>query len=303
MARYLGVDGGGTKTAFVLIDEAGRTLADAVGPSCDYFGVGTDLVRQVLDAGVAAIERRGGIRRTEIDRAFFALPTYGELSADLPELDAIPGRVLGHHRYSCGNDLVAGWAGSLGGEDGVHVVAGTGSIAYGEWAGVGRRVGGWGEVFGDEGSAHWTAVQGLHAFSRMADGRLPPGPLHDAMRFAVGAASDLDVVGIVADGGGRGDRVAALCRVVIAAAEEGDEAARTILERAGVELAGLAFAVRDAVAVPVAVPVPVSFSGGMFWVPRVLGAFRRALGPGWELRPPAHGPAVGAALYARKQAR
>jgi N-acetylglucosamine kinase-like BadF-type ATPase len=287
VAHYLGVDGGGTKTAFVVIDEEGTTVAETTGPSCYYFAVGIDLVGRVLEDGVAAVLQQAGLERADVDRAFFALPAYGEASADVPELDAIPGRVLGHDRYSCGNDMIAGWAGSLGGEDGVNVVAGTGSIGYGEWAGAGRRAGGWGEVFGDEGSGYWTAIQGLNAFSRMVDGRLPA-----------------DVIGVVIDGwAGKRDRVAALSRVVAAAAHDGDPVARAVLERAGTELAGLADAVRSGIAVPDGVAVPLSYSGGMFAEPLVLDAFTRAVGDGWSMREPLHGPAVGAALYARKQAR
>ncbi|MFD1723051.1 N-acetylglucosamine kinase [Amnibacterium endophyticum] len=302
MARYLGVDGGGTKTAFVLLDEHGTVVAETVGPSCYYFTTGIDLVERVLRDGVERITGDGGIDTAAIDRAFFALPAYGEASADVPELDAIPARVLGHDRYSCGNDMIAGWAGSLGGEDGVNVVAGTGSIAYGEWRGDGARAGGWGEVFGDEGSGYWTAIRGLNVFSRMADGRLPAGPLHDAMRAAVGVDSDLDVVGVVIDGwaGDRG-RVAALSRVVTAAAADGDAAARDVVTEAGQELAALAVAVRDRIGAA-GDRVPLSYSGGMFSDPGVLAAFRGALGEGWDLREPVAGPGVGAALYAMKQA-
>jgi N-acetylglucosamine kinase-like BadF-type ATPase len=301
--RYLGVDGGGTKTAYVLIDEDGTTLAETTGPSCYYFTAGIDLVGRVLEEGVAAVTAQAGIGREAIDRAFFALPAYGEASADVAELDAIPGRILGHDRYACGNDMIAGWAGSLAGEDGVNVVAGTGSIAYGEWAGTGRRAGGWGEVFGDEGSGYWTAIQGLGAFSRMADGRLPDGPLRGLMREAVGVEAELDVIGVVIAGwAGQRERIAALSRVVTAAADEGDAAATAILERAGAELAALAAAVRGGIGAPEGLPVPVSYSGGMFTAPRVLDAFTRSLGDGWDLRRPVLGPAVGAALYARKQA-
>ncbi len=38
-------------------------------------------------------------------------------------------------------------------EDGINLVAGTGSIAYGEFAGRAARAGGWGELFSDEASA------------------------------------------------------------------------------------------------------------------------------------------------------
>ncbi len=52
--------------------------------------------------------------------------------------------------YTCNNDMVCGWAGSLAGSDGINVISGTGSMTHGERLGVGRRVGGWGELFGDE---------------------------------------------------------------------------------------------------------------------------------------------------------
>jgi N-acetylglucosamine kinase-like BadF-type ATPase len=87
--------------------------------------------------------------------------------------------LLGNGRFACGNDMICGWAGSLGCEDGINIVAGTGSIGYGERQGESARVGGWGEAFGDEGSAHWIAIQGLALFSRMSDGRMARGPLYD----------------------------------------------------------------------------------------------------------------------------
>ncbi len=115
--------------------------------------------------------------------------------------------------------MVGGWAGALGGGDGINVVAGTGSIAYGERRGLAHRAGGWSELFGDEGSAYWVAVQGLNAFSRMSDGRLPRGPLHALLAERVGITSDLDLVGVVVDHwGGRRAEIAALSKVVTEAA-------------------------------------------------------------------------------------
>jgi N-acetylglucosamine kinase-like BadF-type ATPase len=144
-------------------------------------------------------------------------------------------------------------------------------------------------------------VQGLNAFSRMIDGRLPRGPLADAVLEAVGVPAPLDVIGVVTDGWDRG-RIAALSRVVAAAADAGDAAAQDVLDRAGAELAGLARAVRTGIGAPEDAAVPLSWSGGMFAAPRVLAAFRRAVGDGWSLRTPLHGPAIGAALHARRLA-
>ena len=170
---FLGVDGGGTKTRFVLVDRDGNLIASCEGPSSYHLEIGIDGLHNVLADGLAALFRQAGIDGSAIAHAFFGIPAHGEDSAAQVLLDAMPEPLLGHRRFRCGNDMVCAWAGSLGGEDGINIVAGTGSIGYGERHGRSARAGGWGEVFGDEGSAYWIAVQGLNIFTRMSDGRLP----------------------------------------------------------------------------------------------------------------------------------
>jgi N-acetylglucosamine kinase-like BadF-type ATPase len=303
MGYYLGVDGGGTKTAFLLVDETGRVVAETAGPSTYYFSSGIELVERVLTDGVTRLTAAAGIEPSMIDHAFFALPGHGEASADLPQLHAICGRALGHGRYEVGNDMVAGWAGSLGGVDGINIVAGTGSIAYGEWRGATHRAGGWSEVFGDEGSAYWIAVRGLNAFSRMSDGRAARGPLHDAIRTRVGVPTDLDVIGVILDQwGAERDRIAALAPAVTEAAKDGDQAAQAIVADAGRELAALVTAVRAGLGVEPEETIPVSYSGGVFASGGVRAAFEESLGDAYDLRDPVAGPALGAALYAQRRA-
>ena len=304
MAFYLGVDGGGSKTAFVLLNESGQTVGEAHGPSCYYFATGIDLVERVLAGGVTRVTSAAGVELAGIDYAFFGLPGYGEVSADIERLRAIPRTLLGHDRYACDNDMIGGWAGALGGRDGINVVAGTGSIAYGERRGVGHRVGGWSELFGDEGSAYWIAVRGLNAFTRMSDGRLPRGPLYEIFKVRVGIEHDLDLIGVVVDRwGGRRREIAQLAKVVVEAGVAGDPVAGGILHEACVELARLVEACRVALGYQDDETIPVSFSGGVFSAPPFLEEFARALhalGPGYELFPPRYGPEVGSALYAMK---
>jgi N-acetylglucosamine kinase-like BadF-type ATPase len=242
----------------------------------------------------------------DIRYAFFGLPTYGEVSGDVPTLDAIPAEVLGHGRYACDNDMVCGWAGSLGGIDGINVVSGTGSITYGERAGHRTRVGGWGDLFGDEGSAYWISIKGLNAFSRMSDGRLPVGPLHEALRTHLELADDLDLVDVVLNcwQGGRSE-IAALSRIVARAAETGDECAARILSEAAGELATLVDTTRRILDFGPEEKVPVSYSGGIFNVRSIVDGFEAALRDlhdRYELRKPLYSPVIGAAIYSAKLA-
>jgi N-acetylglucosamine kinase-like BadF-type ATPase len=303
MPRYLGVDGGGSKTAFALIDSDGRVLARATAPTSYYFNDGFDVVERVLTQGVNDICGQVGIDSSGIDAAFFGIPGYGEASGDVPKLDAVPGHVLGHDRYSCDNDMVCGWAGSLACEDGINVISGTGSMTYGERQGTGRRVGGWGELFGDEGSAYWMGAQGLNAFSRMSDGRMPRGPLHALLRERLQIAGDLDAVSLVIDTwGGNRSSIAALATTVCQAAHT-DPVAAGILAAAADELVTLIETTRALIGFTDREAVPVSYSGGMFSDEGFLALFLTALHElpaKYDLQRPLLDPAVGAALYAAK---
>ena len=313
MPKYLGVDGGGSKTAFALIDADGHVLARATAPTSYYFNAAThpaapthdgfDIVERVLAQGVDDICAQTGIDRSDIDAAFFGIPGYGEASGDITKLDAVPGRVLGHDRYSCNNDMVCGWAGSLACEDGINVISGTGSMTYGERQGTGHRVGGWGELFGDEGSAYWVAAQGLNAFSRMSDGRLARGPLYELVRERLQIDGDLDVVSLVIDTwGGNRSSIAALATTICQAAQD-DSVAAGILSAAAAELVLLVETTRTLVGFTDQEAIPVSYSGGMFSDEGFLARFLTALHElpaKYDLQRPLLDPAVGAALYAAK---
>lgn len=303
---FLGVDGGGTKTAFCLVAEDGTVVAQVQGPSTDYFSVGIDLVGRVLHDGVKTICASAGTTPDQVRYAFFGLPTYGEASGDIATLDAAAHDALGHDRFACGNDMVCSWAGSLGGADGINIVSGTGSICYGEREGRSARVGGWGELFGDEGSAYWIAIRGLGAFSRMSDGRLPEGPLLALVRERLALTGDLDAVDVVLNRW-QGDRseIAALSTVVVTAAERGDRHAALILAEAARELAETVDTTRLRLGFSAGEPVPVSYSGGVFRAGRaILDGFRGELDRrcrSFELRDPLYPPHVGAAIYAAKR--
>lgn len=144
---------------------------------------------------------------------------------------------------------------AFGGDPGIVVLAGTGSIAYARNArGRTARAGGWGPLLGDEGSAFWI---GREALKRPALSRGLPDPLSIAHCDAVVR------------------RTAAIASVVLARARRGDPAARRLRREAASLLAALAVDLRDRLAFKR--PVPVSWWGGLFKDAAFLADFRRAL--------------------------
>ena len=305
MKTYLGVDGGGSKTRFLLIDEAGNVLsAHTEGPAY-HLEIGIEALEVMLARGIERTLQQAGIARSGLTFAFLGLPAYGEDRALQARLDAAPAAALPTGRYRCGNDMVCGWAGALAGAEGINIVAGTGSIAYGEYAGRSARAGGWGELFSDEGSAYWLAREGLRLFSRMSDGRSPPAALHSILRRHFALEEDLDLcAAIYGKSASQRSQLAQLSRLVAEAAAAGDAAARSLFTQAATELADIVDAVRDRLQVPATLDLPLSYSGGLFQLRELLLAPFEAALAGRERRYRVSAarlpPDAGAAVYAAK---
>src|SRR5437660_12833555 len=103
---FLGVDGGGTKTHFVLVDSEGNLIAAHDGPSSYHLEIGLEGVLNVLTDGLAALFGKAGVESRAVAYAFFGLPAHGEDSVAQGLLDAMPEPLLGHRRYRCGNVMV-----------------------------------------------------------------------------------------------------------------------------------------------------------------------------------------------------
>ncbi|MBL8272062.1 N-acetylglucosamine kinase [Steroidobacter sp.] len=304
---FLGVDGGGTKTAYALIDAAGRILARHVGPSVSHLSEGFVHAKELLIGGIGATLAKASCAPTNVTFAFVGLPAYGEDSATTAVMDDMPSSLLETTHYRCGNDTVCSWAGSLACRDGISVIAGTGSVAYGQYLGREARAGGWGELIGDEGSAYWIAREGLNLFSRMSDGRAQRGPLYELVRARLGLSVDLDLCArIYGESGSVRSVFAQFAVLVHEAAEAGDAQAVAVFDRAAQELVECVSAVRRALAIPAGAIVPVSHSGGVFnGAARLSDTFHATLEAaksGFEYRAPMYSPEIGAALYAAQLA-
>ena len=144
MARYLGVDGGGSKTAFALIDDAGSVIARATAPTSYYFNDGFEVVEKSLAQGVTDICTQAGIAPATSTRRSSGFPATARPAAT--------SRNSTRFRAACsattGTAATTTWCAAgparSAGEDGINVISGTGSMTYGERQGVGapgRRLG------------------------------------------------------------------------------------------------------------------------------------------------------------------
>jgi N-acetylmuramic acid 6-phosphate etherase len=145
---------------------------------------------------------------------------------------------------------------------GVALIAGTGSLAFArDRAGRTARSGGWGYLFGDEGSAYAIAVAGLRAAAQAADGRGPTTLLLPAFQQRWNLPNALAMIPAVYPLAGDRAAIAALAAVVTAAAAAGDGVAQRILDEAAGQLAEMVAAVGRSLELPAAVPL--ALAGGL----------------------------------------
>jgi N-acetylmuramic acid 6-phosphate etherase len=147
--RILGIEGGGTKTEWALLDESGRELRVGALPAAN--------LRLIRDNDLLDLLRVLPAEATHVG-AFLAGCAD---AADRSRLEALVQRVWPAAVVVVGGDRESGFATAFGDADGITVIAGTGSAVTGRSRGRIDKGGGWGHLLGDTGSGYQLAMTAL----------------------------------------------------------------------------------------------------------------------------------------------
>jgi N-acetylglucosamine kinase-like BadF-type ATPase len=263
----IGVDGGGTKTLVWLAesDADGREImplgAGEAGAS-NPISVGWAAATGNIDLAIARAFEAAGMERRSVAAICLAHAGLGREKEQARMRRWVEQRMLAVEVLTTHDAAALLTAGTPAGQ-GIAVVSGTGSMAYGESAdGKSARAGGWGYLLGDEGSGFWIAVEGLKAASRSLDGRGAPTALVERFQEALSAATPADLVRVFYERGEDRAEIAGLSRVVFDAAADGDDIADGIVTMAASELASLVEAVARQIGLEEGARFPLGIAGG-----------------------------------------
>jgi N-acetylglucosamine kinase-like BadF-type ATPase len=290
---FAGIDGGQSSTLAVIGDEGGRILGRGTAGPADEVGGGTESTK--LSSAL-----RGALEGAWRNAGYAVAPHFAGVVAGVSGYD---GRVYGAapqlpaQRFSLVHDAPAAHAGALAGLPGVVVIAGTGSVVYArDDRGAEATYGGWGFLFGDEGSAFWLAREALATMMRAADaGDAALDAETRAARIFFAVDSLRGIARAFYAGEIPRERIAAFAPVALSFA-----AFRTIADRGIAELAGL-----TCQALETMVLQRVALCGGVFADSLMYDGVARAIVarcPQARIEPAKYEPAAGALLLAYREA-
>jgi glucosamine kinase len=296
-ALFAGIDGGQSSTIAVVLDAHGAVVGRGTSGPSDHVDepATTQRAAEACESALAAALSAAGLPvKTAIGAVVVGLSGYdGNWHGRKPDFGAAT------VRYK--HDTVIALAGAIRERPAAVVIAGTGSAAYGE-SGVRDpiRAGGFGYLFGDEGSSFAIARTALAGAMRMID----RGVLSDLGAAALAFFDCPDLHGVARGFALREisrPQLAGFARVVFDAARLGDPEAAAIVDDAAAALAGLGQLVVEQLGDADTRAVPVAFVGGVMENADLRTAATRRLEAATPLArvvAPAFEPAIGAAFLA-----
>ncbi len=230
----VGVDAGGSKTRVIVATSQGETLSELVGGGAAMSPGNADLcadtIAALVTSALASAEQSDILPRV----LYAGVAGTGREAEQMALQDALSRREIADE-VVVETDAAVALADAFGDRSGVLLIAGTGSIAFGRGpSGMLARCGGWGPVFGDEGSGTWIGRRALSVVAAAHDGREPETALTGAILTAaqVNEVEQLIPWAIAADR----ETLAALAPSVLAMAMQDDVRANSIVDMAVEEL-------------------------------------------------------------------
>lgn len=303
MNLYLGIDSGGTKTKFILINDSGETVAESTQTASHYLQVGLSGLQEVMINGLNDCLSKSNAQKEDIKYCFASVAGYGDIEKDNNTIEDVMHSVFNPIPLTVGNDIENAYAGALASMPGIVVIAGTGSIGLGvDEYGNSTRCGGWHHAFGgDEGSAFWIGCKLIQEFTLQSDGRKPKTLLYNYLKEKYHFENDSDILQMtIVDWDFDRTKVAGLAQDLFQLASQDDSSALSIYDQAAFELSRIIIAIKDKLQFKE--PIIASFQGGVFKSGKyIIDPLTNNLKPHLiKLSAPITSPDMGSALLALK---
>ncbi|OLY80355.1 N-acetylmuramic acid 6-phosphate etherase [Smittium mucronatum] len=190
---FLSIDGGGTKTAILLVDSFGKTVGSSFVGSTNCSSTPLDLVYSRIVSGIESA--KNGRTDLNIKKAWIGLAGIGNKEKSnslLKMLDGLSPMIkLTPDINLISSCLPKSTSDSLS----VSVIAGTGSVTLGEFAdGTIDICGGWGPVLGDQGSGFSLGTRCIKAVSNDVEKAGPQTLMTEMVRQKWDVETRLDFI-------------------------------------------------------------------------------------------------------------
>lgn len=176
---FLGIDGGGTKTQLVVIDESGSIVAEANAGTASIDTIPFSDSFATIQAAMANMRID-----TDITGIFAGIGGIASIEHEQTYIDGLKKITrLNHATYvQAKNDVYGALASGKGELQGMALILGTGAVCFGINKENTWRCGGYHYKEGDAGSAFDVGLQALKYYARVLDGRYPPSNFSNAIR-------------------------------------------------------------------------------------------------------------------------
>lgn len=242
MEYILAVDGGGTKTAYCLMNIEKKNKVYFYTGSTSFKSVGINNMKKNLKIGFDIIKEKTGISLDMIKYSVFGLSGI-DCYRDHEILEkAIIEAGINDNFYLCNDSELALYAASD--IPGIIVISGTGSIVLGiNSKGEKMRVGGWGYDFSDLGSGFWIGKEILKYTVLYCDDCYPYHPIFSRVLsyYNIDKAKEFPV--FLTGREKNYPEMASLARLVIEGGRKGEVLPIKILDKAAYYLAKYTYSV------------------------------------------------------------
>ncbi|BAC14511.1 N-acetylglucosamine kinase [Oceanobacillus iheyensis] len=265
MSYCLGIDGGGSTTTMAISDNRGNIVAHVQGGPSNLQATSPDEIKDRFEQLIQKLEMQGGGKVSQIISVFAGIAGTG-YEKNRYWMENLLLELLPHveKKLVLPDMINALYSGTLG-ESGIVQIAGTGSVTYGiNPTGKEVRVGGWGYLFGDEGSGAALGMKALQVSLRYFDGRGEPTILLELLQEHYKTDDPQEIISTIYQTNQVKQEVAKIAPLVFQAAIREDQLAKQLIYEAANELALSIETVVNQLYSGEDNPIPVILSGGLF---------------------------------------